>query len=204
MALLSACSSGGYAFSSSGAHNIDRIVFTNGSGQTNDFFVAPLGSTPLQVNAVAYKGSGQFSNVVPDATFTWSAAFAPAGTTYSKGGSPSGAGECGAPAAIIPQYYTILTQATVPGPPVPEPSGGVAIPPSGGDASPQYSGYNLLPSSQSATTVYVGPPLDPTKIPAVVPEGFATGSTSYCLFLVATHVGDGVQGSVTVVVSNSP
>ncbi len=204
VALLSACASGGYAFNgTNGGGNIDSVVFTNGSGQVNDFYVSPNGNTPIQVNAVGFRGTGQGALVVPDATFTWAAAFAKPGTPYFKGPSPSGNGECGTPAQTPPQYYTILIQGAGSGP-VPDASGGMGVPPSGGQTSPMYPGYELINNFQATPTVYVSPPLDPTKLPVVVPVGYEGTSTNYCVRLVATHIGDGRQGSINVVVSNSP
>jgi len=215
--LLPACT-GGYAFNGTNSSgNISSVVFTNGSGQVNDYFLSPNGTTPLQVNAEGIHGSGLGSTVVPDTTFTWSAAFAPSGTTYSKGPSPNGSGTCGAPAQIVPQYYTLLQQGPVPGPPVPAanpgpPLEGTAPSTTVAYASPMFVGYNLLPPGQPSPTVYVGPPLDPKSILAadltatgVYTSATPIGGSNYCLTLVATHVGnDNVKGSITVVVSNAP
>jgi hypothetical protein len=199
IAMLTACS-GGFAFNgANGNGNITTIVFTNGSGQTNDFFVAPTGNTPLQVNAIAYKGTGSGSTVVPDAEFTWAASFSKPGTTYTKGPSPSGSSTCGTPGQIVPQYYTILVQGPGSGP-VPSPSSGQGVAPAAGEDSPNYLGYSLIAPFQATSTVFISPPLDPTKLPEIVP----ISGTNYCLQLDATHVGDGVKGSVTIVVGNSP
>jgi hypothetical protein len=204
--VLSSCGSGGYAFQGSGG-KITSIKFFSSSGQVNDYFLSPSGTAPLTISAQGYNGTGTFSNVVPDTTFTWAVSYAPADTTFSIGASPNGTGVCGAPSNLAPLYYTLLEPATTSGAgaavPTPDPVLG-PIPPTGGDRSPQFSGYNILSSTQAATSVYVAPPIDPTKIPAIVPITPAGTATNYCLFVVATHVGDGVQGSVTVVVSNSP
>ena len=119
IALLSACGSGGYAFNGTNSGgNIDSMAFTNGSGQVNDFIVAVNGNTPIEINAVGYKGSGQGALVVPDAQFTWQVNFSKPGTKYSTGASPSGASECGTPGEVAdyPQTYTLLIQGAGAGP----------------------------------------------------------------------------------------
>jgi hypothetical protein len=206
IAVLSACGSGGYAFSGSGG-KITSIQFFSSSGQVNDYFLSPSGTSPLTISAQGYNGTGTFTNVVPDTTFTWAVSYAPEGTTYSKGASPNGSGTCGTPGNLAPLYYALLEPVTTSGGGVPVPTPDPVlgpIPPSGGDASPQFAGFDILSPTQAATSVYLAPPIDPTKIPAIVPITPAGTGTNYCLFVVATHVGDGVKGSVTVVVSNSP
>jgi hypothetical protein len=207
IALLSACNGGGYAFTGTNSNNtVTSVAFYNGSGQVNDFFVTPIGSAPIEINAVAQKGTGSQTQVVPDVKFTWNIGFAPAGTTYLKSGSPSGSGTCGTPAnPNVPFFYSLLFQTATIGPAVPSPTGEppVGVPPVPGDGSPQYPGYSILSPEQKAATIFVGAPLDPTKLPAVVPIGDATGSTNYCLAVNAIYQGATV-GAAIVVVSNSP
>jgi hypothetical protein len=173
LAILSACNSGS-GVTTGNSSTIDHIIFTNGSGQANDFFVAlynPGASSPpaVQVNAEGVNGSGLAPQIVPSATFTWSAAFAPAGTPYQFGSTPNGSHKCGAPVdtPFIPVYYEPQNSIT----PV------------------------VLPPGQAADTVYAA------GVAGLLPSG--TG-TSYCYYLLATQSGGSVQGSVLVVVSNSP
>jgi hypothetical protein len=207
IALLSACNGGGYAFTGTNSGNIvQSVAWYNGSGQVNDFFLAPTGSSPIEINAVAQKGTGSQTQVVPDVKFTWEVGFAPEGTTYLKGASPSGSGTCGTPAnATVPFFYSLLYQTPTIGPAVPSPSGSplMGVPPVQGDASPQYPGYSILGPQQKTATIFVAPPLDPTKLPAVVPIGFEGTSTNYCLQVDAIYQGATV-GAVIVVVSNAP
>jgi hypothetical protein len=207
IALLSACNGGGYAFTGTNGNNsISAVAFQNGSGQANDFFVAPLGSTPLQINAVAYKGTGQLSLVVPDIKFKWEVGFAPPGSTYPKGQNGVQTA-CGEPASgTVPLYYSLLFQNNGTGPvptPIASPLPVTPVAPASGETSPQFIGYALAAPGYAASTIYVAPALDPTKIPAVVPIGFAEGSTNYCLQVDAIYNGS-TAGSVIVVVSNSP
>lgn len=182
LALLTACGSGGgYGFSSGGNGSIESVAFTSGlSGQANNFFVAPGGVAPLEVDAIAQKGSGPTALVVPDATFTWGARFVDPAVdgdlaTYQTGPVPNAPKRCGAPSQTpaIPIYKQ--NTASVVGP---------------------YAGYSALPAGQASKTVFIG------SVPGVTPA--TSGNASYCIVLVATHVGDGVQGSKVIVVSNSP
>jgi len=178
LAFLSACNSGSGLTTGNNA-SIDHVVFTNGSGQANDFFVAlysPGATNPpaVQVNAEGVSGSGIAPQIVPNATFTWVAAFAPAGTPYQVGSSPNGSHKCGAPDLVplapvpaIPVYYVPAN----------------AINPV------------VLPPAQAANTVYA------EGVAGLLPSG---SDTSYCYTLLATQAGGSVQGSVLVVVSNSP
>ncbi|HXM30600.1 MAG TPA: hypothetical protein VN919_00360, partial [Xanthobacteraceae bacterium] len=64
IALLAACSGGGYGFNSGATTNPQTptsIIFENGSASVNDFFLIPNGNAPLQVSAVAIKGTGSGS-----------------------------------------------------------------------------------------------------------------------------------------------
>lgn len=181
LGLLTACgSSGGYGFSgTSGNNSIDYVVFTGNSAQTNDFFVTPGGTAPLQINAVGQKGTGPAAVNVPDAAFTWAGRFVnpatdpPSVASYTVGPSPSAAKPCptqragtgGTPAVPIYQQTpsNVGPQATV-------------------------QGFSVLPAGQPARTVYVA------AVPGVTPP--------YCLVIVATHVGDGVVGTKTVLVTS--
>jgi hypothetical protein len=71
IALLSACNGGGYAFTGTNSNNtVTSVAFYNGSGQVNDFFVSPNGSSPIEINAVAQKGTGSQTQVVPQGRLT--------------------------------------------------------------------------------------------------------------------------------------
>lgn len=183
-AALTACgSSGGYGFStSSGNGSIDSVAFTNGSAQTNDFFVTGIGGTaPLEINALGIKGSGPTSVVVPDSTFTWAGRFVGPNdpfsvASYEVGPTPGAAHACPTPPnnGATPPVYTT--------PPVPIYQQNPA------SLSGLYPGYSAMPAGQQAQTVFVG------AVAGVAPP--------YCLVIVATHVGDGVIGSKTVLVTN--
>jgi hypothetical protein len=204
-AALTACS-GGTGLNTGGSQTPTSIVFTNGSGQTNNFFVADDGSAPLLVAATAVNGTGATSTIIPDVQFTWSAAFLPAGTTYNTGPSPNGSGTCGAPAQTPlvnsllqqggkgnpfpfynPPFYTQLKATQVLSPP-------------GVNPGPLYT--------QQAAQIFVGPPTVPVPDPIIVGQWDAsttailpaTGSVNYCIRLVATAVPSGVQGGLTIVV----
>jgi len=125
LALLAACSGGGYGFTSNLGTNPQTpsfIMFQNGSASVNDFFVNPTGNAPLLVSATAEKGTGAGATIIPDQVFTWSAAYAPAGTTYLKGASPNGSGTCGTPPSPAFPINSLLQQgpggAAYPGTPV--------------------------------------------------------------------------------------
>jgi hypothetical protein len=204
IATLTACS-GGYGFNTGGNQTPTSIQFTNGSSQANDFFVSYQGSSPVLVVAQAVKGTGATATVIPDVQFTWSAAFAPAGTIYHTGSSPNGQAECGTPSQT-PLVNSLLQQGK---------SGG---------AFPFYNGFYtqlnaqqiLSPPAinggpnytQQAPEIYVGPPTVPVADPKVIGQFDAsstailpaTGSTNYCLNLIATAQPSGVQGGIIVVV----
>lgn len=102
LAALAACSGGGFGTNlATGAQSKvpDQILFGNGSGSVQDFFVDPTGNSPILVNATGIKGTGASTVVIPDMTFQWSAVYAPAGTTYLKTASPNATGTCIAPPA---------------------------------------------------------------------------------------------------------
>jgi hypothetical protein len=193
IAVLSACS-GGTGVNSSTTVSPTSIVFTNGSGGVNDFFVALNGSAPVLVTATAVHGSSTAPVVIPDVQFTWSAKYAPTGTPYVTGGSPNGNSECGAPATTT-GINSLLQQG---------PGGNPSV----------YGGYSQLteqPNSnppnyvQLAPQIFVGPPLQPSGAdPSVdispTPVQPATAGGTYCLILTATAQPSGVHGSVVVVV----
>ena len=174
LALLSACS-GGTGFGNSSS-SISNIVFSNGSGQVNDFFVAPGGTSPIRIAAVGVKGSAG-SDVVFGQTFLWTARFVNPLTdpssiaTYRTGVSPSTFKTCPAPPAVQPAVPILVASTD-------------------GTVTSGFAGYAALSSTQTAATVFVG----------AVPNTTAP----YCLVLTAMHPSDGVVGTVTVVVSQNP
>jgi hypothetical protein len=174
LALLSACS-GGTGFGNNGS-SLTAIVFSNGSSQVADFFVAPGGTSPVRVAAVGVKGSPG-SDLVYGQTFLWAARFVNPATdpasisTYKTGVSPSTFKTCAAPPKVQPAVPIL-----VPGP--------------YSDVTSGFAGYTALAATQPASTVYV----------AAVPGTVAP----YCLVLTATHPADGTVGTVTVVVSQNP
>ncbi|MGB8266363.1 MAG: hypothetical protein WCE44_08590 [Candidatus Velthaea sp.] len=109
LALLTACGQGGTAFSSGSNGNANRVVFTGTQGLSGVFFVRA--GSGIQVTAEAVYGS---QNVLSsDQNFTFSWAFAPAGTLYQNG-SVSGAQQsaCAAPpSGAAPPLNTILSNA---------------------------------------------------------------------------------------------
>jgi len=181
LAFLSACS-GGTGFGNTGS-TIDSIVFSNGSGQVNDFFVAPGGNAPVAISGIGVQGSST-RNIVFGQTFTWRARLVnplvdPASiATYTTGVSPATFKTCGQPSA------TVLAAALTTPPTI------VLTPAAGSVHTNGYAGYAALPATQLASTVYVG------AVPGV--------PAPYCLLVTATHPSDGVVGTVTVVVSSSP
>lgn len=184
LAFLSACS-GGTGFGNTGS-TIKSIVFSNGSGQVNNFFVAPGGNAPVAISAIGVQGSSTLdsSTIVFGQTFTWRARLInplvdPASiATYTTGVSPSTFKTCGQPSATV-----LAAEATTP-PTI------VLTPAAGSVNTNGYAGYAALPATQLASTVYVG------AVPGV--------PAPYCLLVTATHPSDGVVGTVTVVVSSSP
>lgn len=119
LAIVSACSGGtGLTLGSGNDSTVPTSVsFLNGSNQVNDFFLAPSGTSPLSVTAVAAKGSGPTAIIVPGAQFTWAARFATAAdpssvNTYLFGPTPSGYKTCGfLPASVGTPAIPILYQA---------------------------------------------------------------------------------------------
>lgn len=182
LALLTACGSGGgYGFSTSGNANgsIDQVVFTSGkNAQADNFLVAPPNGVTqpplLQVDAIGEKGSGPLAIVVPDSTFVWGARFVDPATD---------------PAQVASYHVTAAgTNKPCPKKPSVTPAIPILIAATGGQFTP-------LAAGQAARTVFIGGPS------GMAPADNATG---YCIVLNAKHLGDGVQGSVTVLVSNNP
>jgi hypothetical protein len=200
LAALTACGSGGYGLNAGGNQTPTSIQFTNGSGQVDDFFVALNGSAPVLVTGTAVHGSGTLATVIPDVQFTWSATYAPKGTTYLIGSSPNGQGTCGAAASPTP-INSLLQQGG---------SGNPSIYPGYTQLSPENtlsgSPYGTPAYGQQAAEIFVGPPLvpsgaDPSADVTLVPVQPATAGGNYCLTLTATAVPSGVTGHVTVVVT---
>ncbi len=182
LALLTACGSGGgYGFSTSGNANgsIDQVVFTAGkNAQANNFIVVPpngVTATPLlQVDALGQKGTGPFAIVVPDSTFLWGARFVDPAVDSAK----------------VASYQVTSAGTTKPCPKKPSITPKIPI-----FIAATGLGTTVLGTSQASRTVFVG---GPSVMPA------ADNATGYCIVLNATHVGDGVQGSQTILVSNNP
>ncbi len=180
LALLTACgSSGGYGFSSSsGSNTVDSISFSNGSAQTNDFFVTPGGTKPLEIDALGQKGTGPAALVVPDAVFTWAGRFVNTATDSASVAS-YGVGPTGT-TKPCPKY-------TGPTPAVP-----ILIQNTASTSVQGYPTYSVLPAGQASATVFVG---------SIYNAGVSI-PPPYCLVIQATHVGDGRIGSVTALVTN--
>ena len=177
LAFVSACA-GGTGFAGGGAgDSVDAVVFQNGSSQTNDFFVAPGGTSPALVSAIGTKNSGITQTVVPDANFIWKARYVTSSTdqyaNYVVGPAPSTFKQCPLPTSALRPIPILVRGGT-------------------GAASTLYNGFTQLGPQTPAREVYVGP---------------APGMTApYCLVLEADHVGgsDNAIGQVLVVVSSSP
>jgi len=224
LTLLAACSGGtDLSGSNSSSTSIGRITFTNGSAQADDFFVSPTGNAPIEINGIAYET--QFSNlIVPNVQFTWSAVYAPAGTPYPRGPAPNGNGTCGTPAAttaiesLLTQVASKVNQPAPTGQPYGYPNpfypGYVQLTDANNPVgtTPNYA-TNLPNYTQTASTIFVGPPLTLNTVASLGPVGIDTdtpvapsagppASTNYCLLVTAAA--RGVSGTVIVVVTNSP
>ncbi|GAC1620653.1 MAG: hypothetical protein NVS4B5_12520 [Vulcanimicrobiaceae bacterium] len=185
LASLAACgSSGGYGFSSgTGVAPIDTIVFSNGSAQANNFFVTGLGpggvgTAPLQLSALGQRGTGPAAVVVPDQVFTWAGRFVAASDTPTTASYQVGATGVRKPCPPLPASGTPV--GGTPTVPIYQQDTTSRVPP--------YLSYAPLPATQAAATVFVG------AVPLVTPP--------YCLVIVATHPGDNVAGTQTVLVTN--
>jgi hypothetical protein len=184
IATLGACSSGGYGFNTAGNGNksIDNIVFTNGSGQVNVFAVSPTGPPPapgapgpmIQVNAVGTRTSQGI--IVPDSTFSWTAAFTQTDAFYQT--SQNG--------TLHPCSTAVPTSGTV----LPD------ISPFGTSQVVFYQisggGFAPIAPGQQSNTVFVTP---------AAGVGFAPGKSVYCITLTA--FGNGASASVQIAVGNS-
>jgi hypothetical protein len=175
LAFLPACGSG--FGGSSASQNPSVVVLSTTSGQANDFAVAPGGTSPLGVAAIAYTGSGALDEIVPGVTYTWAARYVnpltdpPSVATYTAGPDPNGFKTC-------PPVPTIT-------PPVP-----ILVQFGTGAPSTAYAGYRVLGANVTANHVFIG------SVPAV--------PAPYCLAIVATSVPGNVAGAHTVIVSAGP
>jgi hypothetical protein len=178
LALLSACSGGTGFGNGTGSSKLTSVVFSTGSsGEVSDFFLAPGAISPLQISATGENGTGPSAEIVYGQSFIWTARF-----VNPKTDPPS-----------IATYTTGTVPSTFkacPSPPAVQPAVPILIPGTVAGVSSGYVGYTPLPASQAASTVYVG------SVPGA--------AAPYCLVLTAIHQSDGVSGTVTVVVSNSP
>ena len=184
-AALAGCgASGGSGFqTNNNSRGISAVVFSNGSGQTNVFAVAPTGVPPgpgapgplLQVNAVGVWGSQNI--VVPSASFTWTASFTQTDATYTSNSQG------------VQKPCSVAV-----------PTSGTTLP----DISPFSStpvlyyqvpggGYAPLAPNQQSSTVFVTPAQGVT---------FGSGKSNYCMTITA--IGNGASGNLQVVVTNSP
>ena len=106
LAFLPACGSG--FGGSSASQNPSVVVLSTTSGQANDFAVAPGGTSPLGVAAIAYTGSGALDEIVPGVTYTWAARYVnpltdpPSVATYTAGPDPNGFKTCPPVPTITP------------------------------------------------------------------------------------------------------
>jgi len=172
---LSACGSGFAGGSVSQTPSV--VTLSTTSGQTDDFEVIPGGTSPLEIAALAYAGSGPFDTVVPDVTYTWAARYVnpltdpPSVATYTVGPSPSSFKTCPAVPAITPPVPILVASGT-------------------GTASSAYPTFRSLAATGTANDVFVG------AVPGV--------PAPYCLVVQATSIPGSVIGSATVIVSASP
>jgi len=204
LALVPGCAGqGGYGFGGGNSStSIDRIVFSNGSGQANVFIVAPpapLGGgippqganfidrngnviTPLPVVTVNAQGvKGSQSVIVPDAVFTWTAVL----NTSDLVDYVSSAGGLQKPCAPATSVTGNLLPDVSPFSATPV----IWVQQSTGTYAP------LAPQQQSGT-VFVSP----------APENlvtYETGKLNYCISLTAVGVG-GVQATTEIAVASSP
>jgi hypothetical protein len=177
LTFVTGCGGSGLLGSTSASTPTTVVLYAGAVGQTNAFEVAPAGTAPLLVSALAFKGGQTTPNVVIDSTFTWAARFVnpltdpPSVATYTVGPAPSSFKTCPAIPAITPAV-PILQQ------------GGTGI------TSTVYPAYTLLTPTQTAPQVFIG------SVPGV--------TAPYCLVLQATSAVGGVIGAHTIIVSNSP
>ena len=212
IALLAACSSGGYAFNGAttgNANNIQSIVFNTTGNSVGVFkLLSPPGftyanssvATPIQVTATAYTSGGTVAIIVPDTVYTWSVGYAFAPTTYQANASGTVAVCPAKPATPLPGLGTlgVVTPVGSANPPA-NPYDVLQLPTSvsgnGGAGtgvglySSGFSSYAQVSPNAATNTIYVGP------VPGATPP--------YCLSVVATHTGDGKQGSQVIYVTSS-
>ena len=182
--LGTSCGGGGYGFSpNNNSGSIDAIIFTNGSGVTNVFAVTPTGAPagpgapgPLvQINATGVRGPN--NTLVPNTSFTWTAAFNLNTQNVYVANAAGLTKQCG----------------------LPLPTSGITLP----DISPFSStpvlyyqapggGYAPLAPDQIVSTVYMTPPIGVTT---------QVGYTNYCI--TVTAVGEGNTAKVQVAVTNT-
>jgi hypothetical protein len=174
LALLSACNTGS-GLTTGSSSSIDHVVFMNGSAQTNDFFVALSGTTGLFPATVEVNAVGvNGSGVAPQVVYDATFTWAAA---FAPADTPyvAGSSPTGTRKCGAPSTTPVI-------PVYYEPQNAL-VP-------------TLLPAGQAANTVYAG------AVAGVTP---VEPATNYCYYLVATQFGGGAtQGSVLVVVSNSP
>lgn len=208
LALLAACSGGGYGLSANVGNNQvpSFISFQNGAAGVDDFFLNPTGNAPILVSATAEKGTGAGAVIIPDQVFTWSAAYAPSGTSYLKGASPNGSGTCGSPPSPAFPINSLLQQG---------PGTGAGFPMYGGfytqlaaQPAPGSGPVGSYPTyTQTASQIFVGVPNSPGAASPFAPSGAIQPSPAvsgnYCIRIQATH-SSGVIGTTLVVVSQSP
>lgn len=188
--LLAGCGgSSGYGFQTSNStYSISNIHFTNGSGQTNVFVVAPTGLPPgpgapgplVQVNAVGTYGSQHI--IVPNQTFKWTIAFTQAFPTYYASNA------AGTQVLCEPAINISGGQLPPIDPFSPTPAIWYQLP--GGSYAP-------LPPNVETSTVYVTAPASATFSVDQTGNAF----TNYCMTLTA--FGNGVTQSVQVAVTYS-
>jgi hypothetical protein len=213
LAALVACSGGGFGTNlatGTQAKVPDQIIFSDGNASVQDFFLDPTGNDPILVNAQGIKGTGAGTSVIPDMVFTWAAVYAASGTTYIKAASPTGTGTCGTPPSVQYPINSLLQQGTYSSTgTAPYPLYGgfysqlLAQPPPASGPVGAYPTYTGL-----AATIFVGVPLVPGAASPYNPTTTAQLPTSatanYCIRVLATDPNSGKQGSVIIVISQSP
>ncbi len=212
IALLAACSgSGGYGFNGAtttgNSNNIQSIQFY-GTGNAEGVFklLSPPGysitntsvATPISVTATGYTGGGTVAVIVPDTVYTWSIGYTYAPTTY-QGTGAGAVSTCPAkPAAPLPGLSSLGVVTPI-GSAAPSTFDILQLPTNvsgnGGTGtgvaygSTSFSSYAAVSPNAATQTIYVDP----------VPGAAAP----YCLLLVATHTGDGKQGTQVIYVTTS-
>lgn len=198
LVLLAACG-GGTGFGAGGSSSIASIQFGSSSSEAGTFKLSTAATVPLTISAIATGGSGT-ALYVPDQSFTWTAAYSPAGTQYANENNLSASSDvafCYGSATAVPPATLAKVN------PV---SFGVTA------SSAGIAGVTSVLQQPQATAVaqggaanYAGAPtntIEVVPVPAAVwiAAGVTPPPSSYCLTLVATHPQDGTIGSVTVFV----